>query len=193
VHAAAAAGDLEQLRTAIADGADLNALDEAGRTPAMVATHARQIAAVQALLLAGADVNRRDQMLDNPFLYAGAEGLLDILKLAHAAGADTRLTNRYGGTALIPACERGHVEVVRFLLTQTDVDVDHANNLGWTALLEAVVLSNGGPRHQQIVQLLLDHDADPTLPDRDGVTALEHARARGFREIERLLEAATES
>jgi ankyrin repeat protein len=159
----------------------------------MAATHGRQIAAVQALLEAGADVNRRDSRRDNPFLYAGAEGLLDILQLAHAAGADTRLTNRYGGTALIPACERGHVEVVRFLLTKTDVDVNHVNNLGWTGLLEVVVLSDGGPRHQQIVRLLLDHGADPSLPDREGVTALEHARTRGFTAIERLLEDATGS
>jgi ankyrin repeat protein len=191
LHAAVAADDLERLRAAIAAGTDINAADDEGRTPVMAATHLRQTEAVRALLNAGADVDLRDGMLDNPFLYAGAEGLLDILRLAHAAGANTRLTNRYGGTALIPACERGHVEVVRFLLDETDVDVNHVNNLGWTALLEAVILSDGGPRHQQIVTLLLDHGADPALPDRDGVTALRHARARGFTEIQRLLEAAT--
>jgi len=52
------------------------------------------------------------------------------------------------------------------------VDVNHINNLGWTALLEAIVLSDGGLRHQQIVQLLLDHDADMTIADKDGVTPL---------------------
>ena len=46
---------------------------------------------------------------------------------------------------MIPASERGHVEVVRYLLEETDVDVDHVNNLGWTALLEAVILGDGGP------------------------------------------------
>jgi hypothetical protein len=53
-------------------------------------------------------------------------------------------TNRYGGTALIPACHYGHVETVRLLLG-TAIDVDHVNNLGWTALLEAVILGDGGP------------------------------------------------
>jgi len=67
------------------------------------------------------------------------------------------------------------------------VDVNHINNLGWTALLEAIVLSDGGLRHQQIVQLLLDHDADVTIADKDGVTPLQHARRRGFAEIARIL------
>jgi hypothetical protein len=156
----------------------------------MAATHANQVQAVRVLIQAGADINIRDHRLDNPFLYAGAEGLLDILKLTIEAKADTKLTNRYGGTALIPACERGHVEIVKELLDHTDVDVNHINNLGWTALLEAIVLSNGGEKHQQIVQLLIDHGADITIADKDGVTPLQHARQRGFTEIVRILEAA---
>jgi hypothetical protein len=147
---------------------------------------------VRALIEAEANVDIQDDRLDNPFLYAGAEGLLDILRLTIAAGADPSLTNRFGGTALIPASERGHVEVVEELLTNSDVDVDHVNNLGWTALLEAIVLSNGDERHQRVVQLLVDHGADITIPDKDGVTPLEHARSRGFTEIVRILEAAAE-
>ena len=113
LFAAAEAGNAPAIAKALAAGANVNARDERGRTPAMAATHARKAAAVEALLAAGADVNLRDDRLDNPFLYAGAEGLLDILRLAIAAGADPRITNRFGGTALIPAAERGHVEVVR--------------------------------------------------------------------------------
>ncbi len=60
----------------------------------MVATVARQTDAVRALLDAGADVDLQDDQLDNPFLYAGAEGLLDILRLANEAGADPTITNR---------------------------------------------------------------------------------------------------
>jgi len=92
--------------------------------------------------------------------------------------------------ALIPACERGHVEIVRYLLNESDVDVDHVNDLGWTALLEAILLSDGGPRHQEIVRLLIDAGADVDLADGDGVRPLAHARARGQREIVGLLEAA---
>ena len=184
---AAERGDTAAVLRLIAAGADINARDVRGRTPALAATHANRVETVGALIDAGADINIRDDRKDNPFLYAGAEGLLDILRLAIAAGADTRLTNRFGGTALIPAAERGHVAIVEELLTHSNVDVNHINNLGWTALLEAIVLSDGGLPHQQIVQLLIAHGADVTIPDQDGVTPLQHARRRGFTEIEHML------
>ena len=184
---AAERGDAAGIRAALAAGAPIDARDASGRNALMVATHARQAAAVKALIEQRANIDLQDDRQDNPFLYAGAEGLLDILRLAIAAGANTRIVNRYGGTALIPAAERGHVEVVQELLTRTDVAVDHVNRLGWTALLEAIVLSNGGPRHQRIVQLLIDHRANVNIADREGVTPLQHARSRGYREIEAML------
>ena len=190
LHDAAIEGDLDALAAALADGLDIDARDAQGRTAILAATVARQNAAVAALLDAGADVDLQDERLDNPFLYAGAEGLLDILRLVNAAGADPAITNRYGGIALIPASERGHVETVRYLLAESDIDVDHVNRLGWTALLEAILLSDGGPAHQEIVRLLIEHGADVDLADGDGVRPLAHARARGFTEIAAQLEAA---
>ncbi|NOV00902.1 ankyrin repeat domain-containing protein [Paenibacillus planticolens] len=171
----------------IQDGADINARDERGRTPIIAATHGNRIETVKALIEAGADINLQDHILDTPLLYAGANELLEIVKLLNAAEANPTITNRYGGTALIPASERGHVDVVKELLTHSKVHVNHINNLGWTALMEAIVLSSGGPKHQQIIQLLIEHGADVTIPDKHGVTPLEHARALHFTEIERLL------
>ena len=187
---AAEAGDTVTVQRLVEQGADIDARDDRGRTPVMAATHGQRVDTVRALIQLGADINIRDNRLDNPFLYAGAEGLLEILNLTIDAGADTTLTNRFGGTALIPAAERGHVEIVQTLLTRSDVNVNHVNNLGWTALLEAIVLSDGGIRHQQVVQLLIDHGADINIADKDGVTPLEHAQGRGFKEIERILNAA---
>ena len=65
-----------------------------------------------------------------------------------------------------------------------------ANRLGWTALLEAIMLSDGGPAHQKIVRLLIDAGADVNLPDRDGITPLQHAKQRGFGVIAQALRAA---
>ena len=188
--AAAASGDVAGISAALKGGADVDARDAHGRTPLLLATVARQTDAVRRLIDAEPNLDLQDDQLDNPFLYAGAEGLTDILRLVSEAGADPSITNRFGGTALIPASERGHVETVRYLLEQTDVDIDHVNRLGWTALLEAIVLGNGDAAHQEIVRLLIEHGADLDIADKDGVHPLAHARARGQTEIATALQAA---
>ena len=188
--AGAAVGDVAAITAALRAGADPDARDADGTPATMLATRGGDAEALRVLLDAEADVDAQDATLDNPMLYAGREGLLEIVRIANEAGADPTIINRYGGVTLIPASERGHVEIVRYLLNETDVDVDHVNGLGWTALLEAILLSDGGPRHQESVGLLIDNGADVDLADRHGVRPLAHARARGQREIVRLLEAA---
>ena len=172
-------------------GVPVDSRDANGRTALLIATHADATEAAKVLIAAGADVNAKDNLEDSPFLYAGAEGRLEVLKMTVAAGADLASVNRYGGTALIPAAHHGHVEVVRYLLT-TEVDVDHVNYLGWTALLEAVILGDGGRTYQRIVALLLNGGADPTISDKQGIIALEHAKAGKMDEIVRLLELAVD-
>lgn len=183
---------VEQRETAtvlslLQQGANINVTDSQGRTPVMIATYGNDIKTAKALIKAGANVNIQDKMKNNPFLYAGAEGYLEILKLTIDAGADPTLTNRYGGTALIPAAEHGYIDVITELLTRTNIDVNHVNNLGWTALMEAIILSDGNGTQQQVIRLLIEHDANINIPDHDGVTPLQHARAHNFKEIEEIL------
>ncbi len=187
---AAAEGDTKTVLELLEDGADINATNNQGVTAVMAATQKNKVDTVKVLIEKGADINIRNNNKDNVLLYAGAEGLLEIVKLAVQAGADTTITNRFGGTALIPASDRGHVDIVKELLTNSDTDVNHLNNLHWTALLEAVILGNGEENYQEIVQLLVDHGADVNISDKDGVTPLEHAEKRGFKEIERILKEA---
>ena len=182
-------GDTARVRQLLAEGAPLEARDGQGNTPLLRATQGNHEAAAAALIQAGADVNAKNGMQDSAYLLAGAQGYREILELTLTHGADLKSTNRYGGTALIPACERGHVEVVKRLL-QAGVDPNHVNRLGWTGLLEAIILSDGGPRHQAIVGLLIEGGADVNLPDKDGRTPLQHARQRGQTEIVQMLERA---
>lgn len=187
---AAENGDTDTVLQGIKDGTDINTRDAQGRTAILAAAHGNKVDTVKALIEAGADINLQDDRLDNPLLYAGAEGMLEIVKVLIDAGADPAITNRYGGTALIPASEHGYVEVVKELLTRSEINVNHVNNLGWTALMEAIILNNGGEKQQQVIQLLIEYGADVTIPDKNGVTPLEHARAHHFEAIERLLIAA---
>ena len=160
------------------------------RSPLLIATRENGIETARALIAAGADVNAKDQIADTPFLYAAAEGRLEILRLILATGkANLAGTNRYGGTALIPAAHHGHPETVRELL-KTKIAVDHVNRLGWTALLETIILSDGGPVHQDILAQLIAAGADVNLADGEGVSPLTHAKRRGYTEMVQMLEQA---
>lgn len=154
----------------------------------ITAAKANNVALVGELIGRDGDVNAKDAIQDSAFLYAGAEGFNEVLRLTLAAGADVASTNRYGGTALIPASEHGHVETVRILLA-AGVPVNHVNNLGWTAMQEAILLNDGGPRQQEVVRQLLDAGGDPNIRDPQGRTALENAERLGFGEIAALIRA----
>lgn len=179
--------NIEAVKQALENGADVNTTDNNKRNLLLLATMGRQVEMAQLLVANGADVNRQADNQDSPFLYAGASGQTELLRLYLANGARFDLFNRYNGSALIPACECGHVETVRLLANTQGYPIDHINRLGWTALMEAVVLGNGTKKYQEIVQILKDAGADLSIPDKDGVSALQHAQNKGFKEIVKIL------
>jgi ankyrin repeat protein len=189
--AAAEAGALGAVERLLETGADVAAVDAGGRTALVAAAYRNDVDVAQALIDAGADVNHGDGTQQSAYLIATSEVGDDprLLELALAGGADVDALDSYDGTGLIRAAERGHVSIVRRLL-ETDVVVDHVNRLGWTALLEAVILGDGGPRHTEVVRLLVEGGADVDLADANGVTPLAHARDGGHDAIVALLEPA---
>jgi len=186
---AAATGDEDEVRKLLDAGVDPDAADAVGRTAVTHAAYAGHARVVRMLVDAGADIDLQDVTRANALLSTGETGFVDVLEEVLRADPDLTRTNRFGGTALIPASDRGHVDVVQRLL-DTSIDVDHVNDLGWTALLEAVILGDGGVRHTEIVRLLVGAGANVSIADRDGVTALGHARAAGYVEIVAILDGA---
>jgi uncharacterized protein len=188
LRAAAARGDRVQVMALIERKASLEPKDAQGRTALLLAVANGHTDVAKALIDAGASINAVAGNSDTPWLLAGASGQAGVLRHMLAKGPDLTLRNRYGGNALIPACERGHLEAVRVLLTSR-IDVNHVNNPGWTCLLEIVVLSSGGVRDIEVTRLVLEAGANPNIADKDGVSPVAHARRRGFEEIARLIEA----
>jgi ankyrin repeat protein len=164
--------------------------DEAGRTALFAASQRGHIEIARALLAAGADVNIADLTANTPYYVAALGRHADLTGVLLDAGADRVGTRAYGGTPLIAIAERGWVDVAREILKRPDIPVDHVNNLGWTALIEAIILGSGGRDHQEIVRLLLAYGANPNIADGLGRSPLTLARERGYREIVRMLEEA---
>lgn len=184
--AAAQRGDATAAALAVRAGANLETRDPRGRTPLLLAVTEDRLAVARLLVHLGANPDALDDQHDTPWLVTGVTGSVDMLEVLLPAGPDLKIRNRFGGTSLIPASERGHVAYVRRVV-RTDIEINHVNNLGWTALLEAVILGDGSRRYQQIVSTLLDAGADPKIADRQGVTALQHAEQRGQRAVARIL------
>ena len=188
LHQAAHLGDVAAIRALITDKAKLEARDDAGRTALHVAAFASHEDAVRALAKAGADLNAFENSDYDIVTIAAVANDYDMLDLALSLGASAgNVTSPYEGTALIAAAHLGHHAIVQRLI-KSGAPLDHVNNLNWTALIEAVVLGDGGPNHVKTAKALVEAGTDKTIGDRQGVTPLEHARARGYQEMISVLE-----
>jgi uncharacterized protein len=147
-------------------------------------------AAARALVAAGADPSLLDNQRYDAVTIAAVRDDVPTLKALLASGASAKLiTSVYDGTALIAAAHLGHDGIVRELLW-AGAPLDHVNNLGWTALIEAVILGDGGPRHVETVRALVDAGANVNIADRQGLTPLQHATARSFGTMASILQQA---
>ncbi|MEU6249600.1 ankyrin repeat domain-containing protein [Glycomyces sp. NPDC047010] len=187
---AAGAGDADAAARLLGRGAEVDVRDGEGRSPLMLAALADHVAAARVLVEYGADPDARDDLGDTPWVTCGVTGSVAMMHAILDAGPDLEVPNRRGGSPLHPASERGHADYVREVLAATGIAayIDRVNYNGWTALLEAVALGDGGGPHQEIAALLLDAGADASIRDRNGRTALDHARERGYGVIADLLE-----
>lgn len=170
----------------------IDEMNEKAETPLMIAVHNNQVEIAKNLIKAGANINQQDTIQDSPYLYAGAEGRTEILAyMLSNSTPDQTITNRFGGNALIPAAEKGHLENVKILLNDGHVNVNHQNDYGYTALIEAVSLRDGSQVYQDIVAELLKHGADPNIVDNFGKTAKDYANELGYGNISKLLQTNT--
>jgi uncharacterized protein len=187
LHAASVAGETGPARAAAGHAALLEARDGHGRTALHVAAYYRQHDVMRALVLAGADANALDsQKYDIVTIAAVADDVPTLLVALEIGCSPANVTSPWDGTALIAAAHLGHEEIVRELI-KAGAPLDHVNSLHWTALIESVVLGDGGKRHQDTARFLIEAGANASLADRDGNTPLDLAKERGYAEMVKII------
>lgn len=182
---AVSAEDLNLVQTLLDQStAMIDEQNEKGESPLLIAVHHNMIDIAKILVDHGANINLQDHIQYSPYLYAGAQGKTEILTyMLENSEPDQSIVNRFGGNALIPAAEKGHLANVKLLLTDGRVDIDHQNHYGYTALIEAVALRDGSKIYQDIVRELLAHGANKELRDNQGKTAEDYARELGYDQL----------
>jgi uncharacterized protein len=108
---------------------------------------------------------------------------------------DGALAGAYGDDGFHPlglACFFGHVDAARLLLERgADVNALSRNEHVQTAAIHAAAASNEEGTDEstryELVELVLDHGADPNLRQGGGFRAIDAARQNGDARVEQLL------
>jgi len=190
--------DLPRLRALIAEGADVNAMDRDGHSPAFLAVGLEDVKLLTVLRDAGADLLARSTFGQSTLICAAAEGPLAVVRLILAAGADpNEHESLYRMTPLHVAALRNQAAAMTLLL-RAGGRTSLRDGEGRTALMCAaenasadaarVLLPScsGSDRSEalrvatknaslRMVKLLLAAGADPLEKDPDGTSALSLA------------------
>ncbi len=176
--------------------ADLVGLSQAELDARIIAAAwANNVPEAEQLILAGADVNAKDETVQSAYLISTSEGYLELLNLTLAHGADVASLDSFNGTGLIRAGERGHADIVGRLV-QAGISLDHVNNPGWVALHEALLFAKPAQveDYKDTVRVLVAAGANLQIPTvGTGETPVQIAQRQGLQPQRNLMNAAITS
>ena len=176
--------DLEDIRVLIDAGADVNAKDEDGWTPLLLAVDCGHLEALQTLIDVGADVNAKNNSGDTPLHYmVSYDSNPKVLHALINAGADVNAKNEDGKTSLYYAMEKGWSGEYLKILIDAGADVkeiimcwqsqyEHPSLYGRSLLQYAMVEMDSEP---EILKSLVDDGAYVNEKDRHGCSLLHYA------------------
>lgn len=211
---AAEEGNLEQIKSLIASGADVNVKNHSGDTLLSVAIINGNKDIIELLIARGADVNARGRFSKTPLHWAVYKGRKNISGLLIAKGAHIDAKDFSNDTALHYAARYGHKDIAELLITK-GADVNAKGDYAETPLHDAasrghddvvaLLVDNGADinsrrskgmtplhtaldwRDPNMAVLLITKGADIKAKDRNGSTALHLAAWRGYDDVARLL------
>ena len=179
LHQAVRQGDVAAVERLLAQGADVNATDEYGRTPLHLADDPK---IAEMLLAKGASLNAPDNTGNTPLHIAAVYGNVEVMKLLIVKGAEVNARAPVSGwTPLHSAALQGQLEAAKVLLA-AGADPNAKASLGDTPLHFGAMKG-----YDQLVALLLDKGADVNAKGNNALTALHYAAEKGYRSVVEVL------
>ena len=153
LHLAASSGDPAVVSLLLAAGADPNFRNTSGVTPLMFAAKEKHVEVISKLLKADS-INLNLSSKDNrtALHFASEAGNPLIVRELLLKGSDPNILDINGCSPLMVACILGHVDVVRELLKQSDIDLGRQNLQGLNAVQLAAVNEN-----DTVLEILKEH------------------------------------
>lgn len=177
---AAGTGDIARIKTLLASGAQVNAIDAWGNSALLNAAREGEVESARILLKAGAYVDGRGGTM-SPLAAAALRGHTILVRLLIRNDADVNAVGKNGLSALMNAAKLNHLGVVKVLLdagaSTRVLDRDGHN------LLKVAVSEN----YPDMLALLLRQGVNPDLADSNGLTALYWAEYLERPELAQLL------
>jgi cytohesin len=186
LHLAAYLGDVEKVKRALQDGADINSQADDGGTALHAAACSGRKDIVQLLISRGAKVDPKDASGLTPLYYATTHNTEEIVDLLVAKGADVDATNEtedgYGHALLHYAIAQDDSKDAIKLLINKGANVNVRDWDGFTPLMWATWESG-----KDVVELLISKGADVNQQDNYGCTALHQIATLGNKDMVELL------
>jgi len=170
-------GHIKVVELLIAHGAEIDHLDNDGKSPLFYAAGNGHIKVVELLINHGAKVDQLDNDGTSPLFYAAGNGHIKVVELLIGHGAKVDQLDNDGTSPLLYAAGDGHIKVVELLINH-GAKVDHLDNEGYSALIKAA-----GFGHIKVVELLIDHGAEIDHLDNGGRSALWYAVVQGHVDV----------
>ncbi len=171
--------------------ADIEAFDIRADRPLMMAAEYEQIEILEYLIKQGAQIDSKNWANQTPLSLAAYKNAIKSIPVLIKHGANIESEDSFGQSPLYRAASSGHLESVKLLLKYganiNAISFNEKIKNGRTILMNTIKERTEIKNSFQIIQFLLDNNADITIADQKGESPLSWASKNQKNKIAKII------